>query len=410
MKRLLVAVLVAALLACGVSALAESDYTYFPESEEYVGIWYVDDYILEIVHMDDDYNLFNCIVTQYEGGNKGVRWIYDACSYDDVGKALASLEIGRKFEVTFDDFGELVSSDPVFFTDGAACFALNEDGTLTWTDFKETPGENEKVFQKVTEDIGDSANDYEGTWVCGRATIVIEDLDDIIYCTVLWSSSACEVSEWSYEGCQWEVEGQRLVSQPNGVRTNLVYGEDGEVESSERVYEDGEAAFVFDGAGYLSWEDGKENAGDGMLFEKVSDYEEEIPAEELAEGWIKVICGVEQGTAGASLKQAVAASELCRFAADQDLSEVDEANVSVCILTALMDFEEDEFVAFEENFEPVAQLVDACFEDWDANRGAFEDAGVADEMESLVSDAAVRQNWEKLRDGTRSLLEQIEED
>ena len=34
------------------------------------------------------------------------------------------------------------------YTDGAASFKLNADGTLTWTDFKETPGANARVFEK----------------------------------------------------------------------------------------------------------------------------------------------------------------------------------------------------------------------------------------------------------------------
>jgi hypothetical protein len=57
--------------------------------------------------MDDDHN--------------GVRWIYDACSYDDVGNALASMEIGMKFTIVLDDSGELVSNEEIF-TDGAAAF------------------------------------------------------------------------------------------------------------------------------------------------------------------------------------------------------------------------------------------------------------------------------------------------
>ncbi|MBR0367930.1 MAG: hypothetical protein IJH86_05995 [Clostridia bacterium] len=125
-----------------------SDYTYFPEIEAYVGQWQSGDYRLEIVHMLDDYNLLNCIVTRMDDKYNGVRWIYDACSYDDVGKALASMEIGMKFTILLDDNGDLVSNEEIF-TDGAAAFALNDDGTLTWTDFKEAPGEDEIVFERA---------------------------------------------------------------------------------------------------------------------------------------------------------------------------------------------------------------------------------------------------------------------
>lgn len=129
-------------------APSESDYTYFPEIEAYVGNWQSGDYKLEIVHMLDDYNLLNCIVTRMDDDHNGVRWIYDACSYDDVGNALASMEIGMKFTIVLDDSGELVSNEEIF-TDGAAAFKLNDDGTLTWTDFKQAPGEGGIVFERT---------------------------------------------------------------------------------------------------------------------------------------------------------------------------------------------------------------------------------------------------------------------
>ena len=54
MKKLISLLTVLTVLMCAFAAIAESDYTYYPEIEEYAGTWYVDDYILEIVHMDDD--------------------------------------------------------------------------------------------------------------------------------------------------------------------------------------------------------------------------------------------------------------------------------------------------------------------------------------------------------------------
>ena len=126
-----------------------SEYTYYPEIEAYTGEWVSGDYTLLIVHSDDDYNVMNCIVTQMTGEHEGIRWIYDSCSYDDVGQALTSLEIGMKFTFEQDDQDDLVSNEE-FYTDGAAAFKLNDDDTLTWTDFKETPGENELVFERVS--------------------------------------------------------------------------------------------------------------------------------------------------------------------------------------------------------------------------------------------------------------------
>ena len=153
-KWMMVLLLVTLMLFTCTHALgdaAESDYTYYPESEAYVGTWRVDDYVLEIVHMTDDYNLYNCIVTRYDpDGRTGERWIYDACAYDDVGCALSSLEIGMRFNIVLDDAGELESNEQIY-DDGAASFAINDEGKLVWTDFKETPGENEIVFEKAAD-------------------------------------------------------------------------------------------------------------------------------------------------------------------------------------------------------------------------------------------------------------------
>ena len=93
----------------------------------------------------------------------------------------------------------------IIYTDGAATFALNGDGTLTWEDSKETPGENEIVFEKAPEDVSNPVAPYEGTWGSGRATLTIEELDDVVYCTVTWGSSASEYAVWEYQAMYDEV-------------------------------------------------------------------------------------------------------------------------------------------------------------------------------------------------------------
>ena len=206
MKKMISLLPALVLLLCAFAALAESDYTYYPELEDFVGTWYVDDYILEIVHSDDDYNALNCVVTKYDvDGKTGTRWIYKNCAYDDVGNALASLEIGNRLECEFDG-GELISSETIY-TDGAAAFGLNGDGTLTWEDCKETPGENEIVFEKAPEDVFNPVAPYEGTWVSDRATLTIEELDDVVYCTVTWASSAFEYAVWEFyiQRTDWKI-------------------------------------------------------------------------------------------------------------------------------------------------------------------------------------------------------------
>jgi len=268
MKKRIALLTALAVLMCALAAFAESDYTYYPEIEDYVGIWYVDDYILEIVHMDDDDSLLNCIVTRYDAdGRTGTRWIYDACAYDDVGNALTSMEIGHRLNCEFDD-GELVSNE-VIYTDGAAAFALNADGTLTWTDYKETPGENEIVFEKTPEDVPNPVAPYEGTWGSDRATLTIEELDDAIYCTVTWGGSAFEYAIWEYEAVYDRVADE-LNTMETGVKSIVTVGEDGEVISSKVEFDDGAASFSLNADGTLTWTDYKGTPGENeLVFEKV---------------------------------------------------------------------------------------------------------------------------------------------
>lgn len=274
MKKMVSLLTALALLLCAFAALAESDYTYYPELEDYVGTWYVDDYILEIAHSDDDYNALDCVVTRYDvDGKTGARWIYNGCSYDDVGNALASVEIGHRLECEFDG-GELISSETIY-TDGAAAFALNGDGTLTWTDCKETPGEDEIVFEKAPEDVPNPVAPYEGTWGSGRATLTIEELDDVVFCTVTWGSSASEYAVWEYQAVYDEVADE-LNTLETGVKSIVTCGEDGEAVSTEVEFEDGAASFKLNGDGTLTWTDYKGTPGENeVVFEKanpVADY------------------------------------------------------------------------------------------------------------------------------------------
>ena len=265
MKRIL-AIMALLVLVFTAAAVSESDYTYFPESEAYVGFWRSGDAELEIVHMLDDYNLFTCVVTEMTSASEGIRWIYDNCSYDDAGAALSSSGIGMKLSIVVDDAGELVSNEMIF-DDGAAAFHLNDDGTLTWTDFEEAPGENERVFEKAPA-YPESA--YEGTWMCDRITLTIEKQDDGITCRVYWGSSASEATEWVYENCRYDEVIGGLSTFENGVRSDVVYGEDGNVVSSDVVYEDGAASFIINHNGKLIWTDYKEPAGfNETLFEKL---------------------------------------------------------------------------------------------------------------------------------------------
>lgn len=157
------AMLMALILAlCGLSALAEGgDDPVAP----YLGEWVAGRALLTI-EAGEDGAVF-CTVNWGSSYAESAVWEYEA-TYDEVADELNTLETGVKSIVTYAEGGEIVSSE-VEFDDGAAAFKLNDDGTLTWTDYKQTPGENEVLFERVeyydelVDDEADEADEADGS-------------------------------------------------------------------------------------------------------------------------------------------------------------------------------------------------------------------------------------------------------
>ena len=114
---------------------------------------------------------------------------------------------------------------------------------------------------------------YSGVWQCDRASIEINWEEEGYRVFIEWGSSAMESTIWEYS-CLYHEEDDTLVSMPFGLRTELVYTEDSDDPALTEVYNDGTATFSLDADGRLIWLDEKENAGEGMKFERV----EETPA------------------------------------------------------------------------------------------------------------------------------------
>lgn len=124
-------------------------------------------------------------------------------------------------------------------------------------------------------------------------------------------------------------------------------------------------------------------------------------AEELREGYFDVLASVQEGTAGATLKQAVAASEVCAFAEAHALYDPDAETLRANMHEAFEAMDADRQAAFWEGFDIVRALLDDCLEDYDAQREVFEDAGVAEVMDEMMYDPLNRLAWENLRDHTQ---------
>ena len=118
---------------------------YVPEAG-FEGEWVAGRGLLTIEALDD---VFYCTIDWGSSAAESSTWEYE-CSYDEASGTLTSQETGVKRNLTYGEDGE-IAKEEVVFEDGAAAFALNDDGTLTWTDFKEAPGQNEFVFERMPQ-------------------------------------------------------------------------------------------------------------------------------------------------------------------------------------------------------------------------------------------------------------------
>ena len=95
---------------------------------------------------------------------------------------------------------------------------------------------------------------FEGEWQCDRATAELVWEEEGFKVLITWGSSAWETTQWEYS-CYYHEEDNTLVSMPFGIRTDLVYDDNGNETSATAAYEDGQATFKIDEDGRLIWID-----------------------------------------------------------------------------------------------------------------------------------------------------------
>ncbi len=127
-----------------------------------------------------------------------------------------------------------------------------------------------KPFESAEEPAADGQNpimNFVGSYAKDRALIEVSAADDKDGAKfhITWGSSAAEHSEWDMTGT---FDPETLtVSYENAVRKDVVFKEDGSVESETVVYEDGTGSFTFSQEGNsLTWKDEKEHIADDTVF------------------------------------------------------------------------------------------------------------------------------------------------
>ena len=248
-----------------------------------------------------------------------------------------------------------------------------------------------------------TARDFVGMWndlTSKRATMTVMSSAEYPYYDVVirWADGVSSATEWMMKASFDEVNGWLVYD--SGSMAVVTYDGNGKGTAEEK-WADGKGFFKFVDGGLIHWEDTREDRSTEFSFDKAA-----VPvptAEDLAEGFFKVIGGIETGTAGASLKQAAAIAEVMGFASRNNIWAADNATLRTNILAAWNSLTADEQAAFDGNFISVLTAARNAKEDWDGNKGVYEDAGVAETMEGFLANRGPWLSWETLTANTLTM-------
>ena len=111
--------------------------------------------------------------------------------------------------------------------------------------------------------------------------------------------------------------------------------------------------------------------------------------------WVfETYCTGIAGTAGGSLKLAEAASILLNTVIAGDTAYCDADRLAACVREATETLDAERRAELTENLSGIVDLVRGAFEDYDALRPTFEDAGVNEAMALAVASPLARDDWE----------------
>ncbi len=116
-------------------------------------------------------------------------------------------------------------------------------------------------------------------------------------------------------------------------------------------------------------------------------------AEEFRQSFLDAVTSYHMGTAGSSLRRAIVATELLQFAFDYDLCHAERGTLAENLQTAWTALPDEEKGYFRENFPGLGELIAQTFEDAESVAGLYEDAGVQEAEQRLLTLDGVRDDW-----------------
>ena len=128
-----------------------------------------------------------------------------------------------------------------------------------------------------------------------------------------------------------------------------------------------------------------------------------VGAETIRTDFLDVVCRYETGTAGSSLKRAVAAMHVLDFCHTQQLTDTDKDKFTENLLVAWGELPENEKELFPELFASVSEQVDEDLQNGASLSGLFDDAGILESMQQLLAQDGLQASWEVLKECAKEL-------
>ncbi len=257
--------------------------------------------------------------------------------------------------------------------------------------------------EKMLETIGLSFYAPEGAEVIAYRMLVSESLAEMQFvfegaeCTARIRPAAEfeDISgmyyDWEHvEGCeiQWCFGEIRYASKA-GQQIELCLWYDmapGLMYSVSAIAAEGECPDIFDLA--------------NVLFVPAQGDVDSTPADVLAQALAD--CTGYMGTAGSSLKEAIAATGLLAFAVEHGAADAEDLAQTVQSAIAALDEAQLQELAF--CMEGIGGLIDSAFAGFDSVAGLFDDAGVGETAQSLIQAENAQAHWNALMESIRSAL------
>ena len=289
MKKTICA-LITALLAClPMAALAEAPVDK-SVIDSFTDTWVCEGregYAAEIWYED---GAFRCSGTRFITVNEGYSFEFERCAYDASAKALICEGGVLRHEVYSEAEGRITAEEVA--SGFGATLTVDENRRLHWTGSGDAiPDQLFASLDEVGEeswydthdgddddddnddnddddddtDDGDVGDGFIGDWMCERATIYIDEDDGVYTVHITWGASAFETVVWDYS-CTLDAATGALSGR--GKKSTETYDENGNLTATDVEYTDGSATFTLEG-GRLLWNDAKEDAAQGMRFERI---------------------------------------------------------------------------------------------------------------------------------------------